>query len=109
MDNTRYNGWTNYETWNINLWLDNDAGSHEYWRERAIEAYTNADTNKVFSKAENAALDLRHELADYFNEINPLADEANCFSDLLGAALSSVNWYEIAEHWITLAEESQAA
>ena len=24
---TRYNGWTNYETWNVALWLGNDQGS----------------------------------------------------------------------------------
>ena len=25
-----YNGWTNYETWNVKLWLDND-GELDYW------------------------------------------------------------------------------
>ena len=24
MTETTYNGWTNYETWNVALWLDND-------------------------------------------------------------------------------------
>ena len=24
-----YNGWTNYETWNVALWLDNDYESYE--------------------------------------------------------------------------------
>lgn len=30
-----YNGWTNYETWCVSLWLDNDSGSYDHWRERA--------------------------------------------------------------------------
>ena len=24
-ENREYNGWTNYETWNLKLWLDNSA------------------------------------------------------------------------------------
>ena len=27
---TKYNGWTNYETWNFKLWLDNDETVHNY-------------------------------------------------------------------------------
>ena len=24
MEDKKYNGWTNYETWLVNLWIDND-------------------------------------------------------------------------------------
>lgn len=27
-----YNGWTNYETWNVALWLDNDQESYDIAR-----------------------------------------------------------------------------
>ena len=27
---TKYNGWTNYETWNFKLWLDNDETTHKF-------------------------------------------------------------------------------
>ena len=28
-----YNGWTNYETWNVALWMDNDYGNYLKARE----------------------------------------------------------------------------
>ena len=27
---TKYNGWSNYETWNFKLWLDNEESVHNY-------------------------------------------------------------------------------
>ena len=29
LTDTEYNGWTNYETWNVALWLQNDEGLYE--------------------------------------------------------------------------------
>ena len=28
-----YNGWTNYQTWNVNLWLQNDCENTNRWSE----------------------------------------------------------------------------
>jgi hypothetical protein len=30
-----YNGWSNYQTWNVMLWLDNDQGSYYLVRDQA--------------------------------------------------------------------------
>ena len=85
-----YNGWTNYETWNVALWLDNDQGEQEHWTDRAeeLERY-----------------ELKSELRDFFNENNPLSGDASCYADLLSDALDTVNWYEIVDHLIVYAEE----
>ena len=29
MENTKYNGWTNYDTWLVSLWIDNDYNNYQ--------------------------------------------------------------------------------
>ena len=33
LTDTTYNGWTNYETWNVALWINNEEGLYEFARE----------------------------------------------------------------------------
>jgi hypothetical protein len=101
-----YNGWTNYETWNVNLWMDNDQGSYEYWRERAQDIYDNAEADKTFTREEEAAGQLADELRAHHDENMPEIGPS-CYSDLLGSALGEVNWYEIAEHLIDEVDKEQ--
>jgi hypothetical protein len=98
----RYNGWTNYETWCVKLWLDNDQETYNYWYDMAMEAWHDND-----KELEPAAHVLRKQLKDEINEANPLAEDASMFSDLLSAALSEVNWYEIAETYLEDLDEDE--
>jgi hypothetical protein len=95
MSDTRYNGWTNYETWVVNLWMDNEEGSHDYKNE--------AEEQKHFSKMEDAVCILADRLKDDHEDrkCNILENAeltSSVWADLLGATLSEVNWNEIAEH-----------
>ena len=90
-----YNGWTNYETWNVALWMDNDQGTYSLQQEWAESAW---DDHKP--DLEDAKRQLADCLKDFVEENNPLGSEASMYSDLLGAALSEVDWEEIAENWL---------
>ncbi len=100
-----YNGWFNYETWNVALWMDNDSGSYEFWKERTIEAWENAKENRRYptqTRLEAAACELADAIKQEHEENTP--ETTGVYADLLNAALSEVDWYEIAEHWIEAAE-----
>lgn len=54
-------------------------------------------SSEVWSEEESVKFELVDTLKDSFEENNPLSGEASAYSDLLSAALSEVNWSEVAE------------
>lgn len=102
----RHNGWTNYETWAVALWMDNDAGSQSYWCDVADDVYARrAEADKFFTKAERATLMLAEVMKDEHEEqaeqmLEDTDRGPSVFADLMNAALSEVNWHEIAKHYI---------
>ena len=95
-----YNGWSNYETWNVALWIDNDEGSYNYWWERSREILESDLSDDFAPRERKAVWLLADEIKATIEDMSPLASEASLYSDLLGAALSEVDWREIAEHYL---------
>ena len=98
---TPHEGWTNYETWAVNLWLNNDRGSYEHWREQAREALSEAaEAGEAEAYGEtvgkHAACVLARRIREAVEEGAPELG-ATPYADLLNAALSAVDWVEIAE------------
>lgn len=75
-----YNGWTNWETWNVALWLGNDSPHVE---------------QESRSCARRGAEVLREYVEEYVG-LDRLSGKLA--GDLVAAALSEVNWQEIADN-----------
>jgi hypothetical protein len=92
-----YQGWTNYPTWAVALWIDND----EYMQNEVIEMASEwvDDDNDL------ATLRIREWLFDFIEDNRPDLPPS-MYSDLLGWAIEMVDLYELAEHYLTAAKES---
>lgn len=101
-----YNGYTNYETWVVNLWIDNGYDSAEECREKAAQAVRNA--TEEFCPQGAAIMALADELKEQHESHMQLGCTVpGVFGDLLNGAMSSVNWREIAAIYIDAALEEK--
>jgi hypothetical protein len=92
MEDTKYNGWTNYATWRINLEIFDCFDPSDY--------YSKYDPEDISSLADS--------LREYAEQV--IFECGECNQDSLAgsyamAFLSDVNWFEIAEH---IAEDIKA-
>jgi hypothetical protein len=99
MNKQEYNGWHNYETWACNLW--HDAGWENESKEAMEQAIEEHGENNPFTVKEQATLILSEIIKSYVEDnIPPEMSVASFYSDLINSALSEINYYEIAEHYI---------
>lgn len=89
MENTTYNGWTNYATWRVNL--EYDLSSYAYNMDLTLNDYN-------YDDADDLTYQIANTIEDYVSESLEMdCDNSNTLSYAL-AFISEVSWYEIAEH-----------
>jgi len=93
----KYNGWTNYATWRINLEL---LDGYETSIESSIEEFTELVENGEISDENRMDLiiNLSQELKSVVEEILDSYDSDSIVRNYANAFISDVNWYEIAKH-----------
>lgn len=77
MSDTTYNGWTNWSTWNIALWVDNE----EWMYKSKID---------VFKRLDVTAKTVKEFCIELFPNGTP---------DMEAKDLKDIDWDEIAENW----------
>jgi hypothetical protein len=79
MENTKYNGWTNYATWRVNLEVFDGIA----WLDQFDDGISVYDASVL--------------LKEYAEELIEVSSSEGLARDYALAFLSDVNWYEIAE------------
>lgn len=91
MSSEECNGWTNWETWVVNLWLANDEGLYN-------------ETLWMCNKEENPH-EFEFERADELRDWVDSLMEDNIITDKV--SLHRVNWKEIIDSWQDQIEENR--
>jgi len=100
-DDKTYNGWSNYETWLANIWIDNEHETQAYWHEMTMEIWKRSEADSICSRMQRAGIALADNLKENFEEeLEEFREVKGFWKDMLNAALSSVNWHEIAKAWL---------
>jgi hypothetical protein len=86
-ENESYNGWKNYETWSVALFLDNDMDYYNYVC-LVVKDLTSDDSTKCIA------------IKDFVETSVLNIDKQNIYvQQLLNASLSVVDWREILKHY----------
>ena len=103
---TKYNGWSNYETWNFKLWLDNDQDVYNY----IIDEIEKIKAIGYDAETYEVSNFLRSYIDDNMPNLNvstksqsvhgSMSDKNGFYQDILNTALRDINTYEIAESYL---------
>jgi hypothetical protein len=89
MENTKYNGWTNYATWRINLEI------FDQWELGDFLGYEDIDPKDVDVQA--LGEDMKDYVQQLIDEQSPSDSITNSYAN---AFINEVNWQEIAKHMV---------
>lgn len=91
VNNEKYNGYNNYETWLVALWIDNDQCYLEDVQSMA-NGCEDSDTN-------NLATSIK-EYVENMPDVSKAIENGGMVADLVNSTLSDVDWYELSEMYI---------
>ena len=105
---TKYNGWSNYETWNFKLWLDNEESVHNYIIGEIKKIKASPDNGQ------DVAYETSNFLKSYIDNNMPnlnvsargqsiygsMCDKNGFYQDILNAGLREINTREIADSYL---------
>ena len=91
MDTQKYNVWTNYATWMVNLHFENLDFTDE------VDSGVFDDMSKHDICCHVASL-IQQYVEDYLDEV---CDITNCFvQDVINSTINDVDWHDIADHYV---------
>ena len=92
MNIQKYNGWTNYETWLCNMWF-NDFDFTDM-----MDMFDQCEDNcDVLGIIENY---IKEHVEEYVEYSLSFSDQHGFVHDMLNAAISEIDWRDIAEHYV---------
>ena len=92
MNIQKYNGWTNYETWLCNMWFNN------FYFTDMMDMFDNCEDNcDVLDIIENY---IKEHVEEYVEYSLPHGGIHGFMHDMLNAAISEIDWRDIAEHYV---------
>tara|TARA_R100001129_G_scaffold160551_1_gene125155 strand:- start:977 stop:1318 length:342 start_codon:yes stop_codon:yes gene_type:complete len=94
MKDSKYNGWTNHETWNFNLWITNEESDYNH----ALELAEDSENPYELSKKLKLWAEERAEDYKYIEQSTFSLLFSGFIMDMINASIKEVNFYEVAEH-----------
>jgi hypothetical protein len=89
MSDTKYNGWSNYATWRVNLEIFDQWELGDFW------GYDDVDPKEVDTYI--LGQDMKDYVVQLIDEQSPSDSITNAYANVF---INEVNWEEIAKHMV---------